>query len=144
MRAERTSGASSEISRCQDALATDRSRGGSRSHERIPRGGYAIRVLTVCLSLFAATGAREACAIDIVEGWSGEREIVHLYADNSSVHLRLAGTEIGCGHDATWRFVVSDQPIAKAKLGMLLTAYATGKMVNLRCEAGVLTDVITR
>jgi hypothetical protein len=82
----------------------------------------------------------DAGAASIVNGWSAATTITKIHSLGSQTLFKLAGVSDSCGHVDFWSLPVEDAPRGKAKLAILLTAYAAGKTVSVRCENDLVTD----
>jgi hypothetical protein len=79
-------------------------------------------------------------AADIVNGWSAVATITKIHSEGSRTLFRLNGVADSCGHADFWSLPLDETAKSKAKLSMLIAAYATGKTVTLRCENGLVSD----
>lgn len=98
--------------------------------------------ILVCAVALVATPILSMAGVDVVNGWSGSTTISSIYSDNGKTHFKLQGVVDGCGHPNFWSLTMSDTTWYKSKLSLLLSAYMSGKPVNLRCEDSELTDFI--
>ena len=76
---------------------------------------------------------------DVVNGWTGQTKIVKLVSGHSQTLIQLSGISNGCGHSSYWSLLIGQQA-SDEKLSLLMTAYLSGKFVNLRCESSRITD----
>jgi hypothetical protein len=91
-------------------------------------------VTMACIATAPVYGA------DIVNGWSTSGSITKLFSANSYTYFKMSSTSSGCGHVDLWALPTLETAASKAKLSLLLAAYAMGKTVNLRCENSQITD----
>lgn len=91
----------------------------------------------VALGALLATPAQAA---DVVNGWSPVGTITKMHSVYSYTYFRLSSTPNGCGHVDFWTLPVQETAVNKVKHSLLLSAFAAGKTVMLRCENGVLSD----
>jgi hypothetical protein len=98
--------------------------------------------ILVCAVALVSTPILSLAGVDVKNGWSGSTTISSIYSDNSKTHFQLQGVVNGCGHPDFWSLAMSDTTWYKSKLALLLSAYMSGKPVNLRCEGSQLTDFI--
>jgi hypothetical protein len=82
-------------------------------------------------------------ATDIMNGWSANSTVTRIYSTGSATLIKLSGTADGCGHSDYWSLPLTESVQSKAKLSILLTAYAAGKTLTLRCENSAVTDFTT-
>lgn len=98
------------------------------------------KTLLACVCVAAAAMPWSAEAASIVNGWSPATTITKIHSQGSQTLFKLAGVTDSCGHVDFWSLPLEDSPKSKAKLSILLTAYAAGKTVSLRCENDLVTD----
>jgi len=93
-----------------------------------------------CICLAAVTVSWQAGAASIVNGWSAPTTITKIHSQGSQTLFKLSGVSNSCGHVDFWSLPLEDSPRSKAKLSILLVAYAAGKTVSLRCENDLVSD----
>lgn len=94
----------------------------------------------LCLGLLMGSACLPARAADAVNGWSPAARITKIHSEGSRTLFKLSGVSDSCGHPDYWSVPLHDSAASKAKLAMLIAAYAAGKTVALRCENGQVTD----
>ena len=78
---------------------------------------------------------------DMANGWSGQDRIKKIVSNYSWTYFQLVNNStVGCGHDYLWKLPIDDSTVTKLKHSFLLSAYTSGKIVNLRCENNKITD----
>jgi hypothetical protein len=95
------------------------------------------RVLLVTLFAILPIMSRAA---DIVNGWSAQGTIIKIHSVYSYTYFKLSSSTNGCGHPEFWALPVADTPSNKVKHSILLSAFAGGKTVSLRCENSQMSD----
>lgn len=81
-----------------------------------------------------------AQAADVVNGWSPVGTITKVHSVYSYTYFRVSSTPNGCGHVDFWALPIQETAANRIKHSLLLSAFAAGKSVMLRCENGVLSD----
>lgn len=99
-----------------------------------------ISKVIVCAILPVTAVLAIARAADVVNGWSPVGTITKVHSVYSYTYLRLSSTPNGCGHADFWALPVNDTSANKVKHALLMSAFAAGKTVALRCENSVLSD----
>lgn len=97
------------------------------------------RLIVSSIALGVLLGA-PAQAADVVNGWSPVGTITKVHSVYSYTYFRLSSTPNGCGHMDFWALPIQETVANKVKHSLLLSAFATGRSVMLRCENGVLSD----
>jgi|SRR5712671_1076092 len=98
------------------------------------------KAILVVLVAAISTAPMIAAGADIVNGWSANATITKVYSLNSYTLFKLSVGSETCGNPDFWSLPLDDSARSKAKLSILLAAYATGKNVTLRCENSAITD----
>ena len=91
-------------------------------------------------TLTLAATIAEVRAADVVNGWSPVGTITKVHSVYSYTYIRLSSTPNGCGHTDFWALPINDSSANKVKHALLVSAFAAGKTVSLRCENSVLSD----
>ena len=74
-------------------------------------------------------------------GWSGPRTIVNIETHESGTEIRLEGFGSGCtqlvegGVTLTWTKIDIAHPNKQQMMAVLMTAFATGKPINVLCRS---------
>lgn len=97
-----------------------------------------LRMTLIGVCLLPASGAHAA---DIVNGWSAVALVNKVHSEATATYFRLTGVTDSCGHPDFWKLAIGETAKDKAKLSMVLMAYASGKRVTLRCENSAVTDL---
>lgn len=97
-------------------------------------------VMLTTLVAAVSTMSILASAADIVNGWSSNATVTSIHSLGSQTLFKLSVGSESCGHPDFWSLPLDDSAKSKAKLSILLAAYASGKTVTLRCESSAVTD----
>lgn len=99
-----------------------------------------ISKVIACAIVPLAAALAIARAADVVNGWSPVGTITKVHSVYSYTYFKVSSTPNGCGHPDLWALPINDTSASKVKHALLMSAFAVGKTVALRCENSVLSD----